>query len=340
MDSARGLRGYLASQLYVTMRPEEPPAPAREPAVPAKPVVAGVDGSTGGRSAAAWAAREAARRGVGLRLVHACLLPGLTGQGPDATATEVTNTWLADAAAVAEAAAPGVPITKIVIEGEAGPVLRQESESAALVVVGSRGLSALGRLVVGSVATTLALHGGCPVVVARTEPDPEGPVVVGVECAPEGEDAVSCAFDHAARAGAPLVAVRTWRDPLAEAWSGVPSTVDIEVVERAEHEALLDYLRPWLLRHPEVDVTARVMRSASPADGLLRAAKGARLLVVGSHGRGLLTGALLGSTSRAVMHHAECPVAVVRPPAVAGNERAKVPGRGDQRSSSRSPACR
>ncbi|MEO3781042.1 universal stress protein [Micromonospora sp. B11E3] len=49
-----------------------------------------------------------------------------------------------------------------------------------------------------------------------------------------------------------------------------------------------------------------------PAAALLDAACDAQLLVVGARGRGGFTGLLLGSTSHAVLHHAPCPVAIVR----------------------------
>jgi nucleotide-binding universal stress UspA family protein len=44
---------------------------------------------------------------------------------------------------------------------------------------------------------------------------------------------------------------------------------------------------------------------------LLRETKGAGLLVVGSRGRGNLTGSILGSVSQQCVHHAPCPVAVI-----------------------------
>jgi nucleotide-binding universal stress UspA family protein len=50
----------------------------------------------------------------------------------------------------------------------------------------------------------------------------------------------------------------------------------------------------------------------NPAQALLDLAKGADLVVVGSRGHGGFTGALLGSVSQHVVHHAPCPVVVVR----------------------------
>lgn len=63
-----------------------------------------------------------------------------------------------------------------------------------------------------------------------------------------------------------------------------------------------------------VDVTGEVVEN-SPATALLEAARDADLLVVGSRGHGGFAGLLLGSVSAQVIHHAPCPVLVVRPKA-------------------------
>jgi nucleotide-binding universal stress UspA family protein len=65
-------------------------------------------------------------------------------------------------------------------------------------------------------------------------------------------------------------------------------------------------------RHPEVAVLREVAQGGARA-ALLAAAHDAQLLVVGSRGQGGIKGMLLGSVSQAVLHHAPCPVAVVRP---------------------------
>lgn len=67
----------------------------------------------------------------------------------------------------------------------------------------------------------------------------------------------------------------------------------------------------WSEKYPDVPVEFRVVRD-HPVRALVEAAGGARLLVVGSHGRGPMSGALLGSVSHGALHHATGPVAVVR----------------------------
>jgi nucleotide-binding universal stress UspA family protein len=101
------------------------------------------------------------------------------------------------------------------------------------------------------------------------------------------------------------------------AWGSAAIVVDVpgsamwEQVEKEEQAALSDALLPWRDRYPEVDVLEKSVLGNAAAL-LVDESAAAELLVVGSRGRGGFGGLLLGSVSHAALHHARCPVAVVR----------------------------
>lgn len=87
--------------------------------------------------------------------------------------------------------------------------------------------------------------------------------------------------------------------------------LDWEAIREDQRRVLDERLAGWLDKYPEVTVKA-VVEQDRPAHRLREAGRSARLLVVGSRGRGGFTGMLLGSTSRTLVYHAPCPLAVVR----------------------------
>ncbi|GGP75713.1 universal stress protein [Saccharothrix coeruleofusca] len=296
------------------------------------PVVVGVDGSTPALDAVRWAVGEAGRRGAPLRLVHAELVLPHDLQDPDgrirAALREQAARWLREAADVARSIDPDVPVEPRVEVAEPASLLLAESEGASAVVVGSRGLGGFTALLLGSTAIALTSRGGCPVVVARGE-QRTGPVVVGVH--DDHPLLLAHAFEQAAARGAGLVAVHAWHAP-PEAFAD--AMADALGVDVADHDAahggkLAGILAPWRDKYPDVRLEL-VIAHGNPARALLDRARDASLLVVGCHGRGALTGLLFGSTSHALLHHAPCPVLVVREGggAVAtGAPRADAPGR-------------
>jgi len=287
---------------------------------PGQTVVVGVDGSEPARRALRWAAEEAVRRGLPLRVVTAFEWLrgqpiGLVGLGENYRdiMLAATRRRLAEAVRVAEKEQPGLEVQSQLVVGFPIPVLTAEAQRAALVVIGDRGLGGVTGLLVGSVAVALAAHADCPVVVVRgeaEEPDPTAPVVVGVDGSPTSEAALAFAFDAAAGRKVSLVAVHTWWDLLVD--PTLAPLLDFDAIENDEREVLAERLAGWAEKYPDVRVQRLVTRDR-PAHALVEQSLRAQLVVVGSRGRGGLSGLVLGSVSHAVLHRAHCPVAVVRP---------------------------
>ncbi|MCX2951438.1 universal stress protein [Lentzea sp. NEAU-D7] len=287
---------------------------------PSAPIVCGVDGSDSALAAVAWAAQECARHQVPLRLVHTFVLPTrgfpevlLLAEDIRRAMEEQGRTWLEEARAAARATAPEVEVTTEVVCGGAGATLVELSRSARTVVVGSRGRGTVTGLAVGSTAVALAAHAESPVVVVRGNAVPGGPVVVGVDGSPTSEAALAFAFEEASLRTTSLTAVIAVTDFAADSayvLSGL--RVDWAQVEEDERRLLAERLAGWQEKYPDVVVNRIALRDR-PARALLRYGAEAQLLVVGSHGHGGFVGMLLGSTSQALVHHAPCPLAVVRP---------------------------
>ncbi|WP_308406922.1 universal stress protein [Streptomyces sp. AC555_RSS877] len=287
------------------------------------PVIVGMDASASSLEAVVVAAREAQLRGAPLRIVHAFgHSPGhlTTGAPPwnpaDHGLEPMARGALAQAEERVHAVAPGIEITRSVVAGEALEVLEIESRSASLAVVGSRGLSGFAGLLLGSTAVHLAAHGRCPLMVVRGRPDPTGAVVLAVDGSDAGDAAVEFAFAEAALRKAPLVAVHVWNTWSERAYEGPGDPLNAMVVEadrlrEAEQHLLDETVTAWQKVFPQVAVERRLVRSRiRPA--LIDASRGAQLVVAGARGRGGFTGLLLGSVSQALLHHAHCPVTVVR----------------------------
>ncbi|MFC8500914.1 universal stress protein [Pedococcus sp. NPDC057267] len=292
------------------------------------PVVVGYDGSAGSRRAVRWAAHEAAARGTGLRIVVAADDPGVPGARR--TATRLAPLRLGDgheamseAVALAESCQPGVTRGGVVRRGQPGGVLVDQSHTARLVVVGSRGRTALPASE-SSTSLITASRAACPVVVVRGRvdaPRPD-PVVVGVGLGDPVLSTLSCAVEVARRAGSPLVLACGW-----SADAGSPSRVPRPVPDRAgplatvvrdvQGHAERSVGRAAELVHrlaPGLSVRTEVLdtRAERTLEGL---SWGASLLVVGRGGTGPFPGMPLGQVTRSVLEHAGCPVVVVPPDA-------------------------
>lgn len=285
------------------------------------PVVVGVDGSDESLVSLAWAAREASRQRRPLRLVHAWEVP-MPGYVPVPASIELVRdsaeAVLADAVSKAQEWAPQVDVSGLIVHGSAAHVLVDQGSDAAMIVVGSHGRGGFARLMLGSTSGSVAAYAHVPVVVTRgTSPDEtwrSGPVVVGIDGSAVSESAIDFAFQAASAREGSLVVVHAWAQPdpfVDEAYAVLSEAATRQTEARL---AVSESLAGWRDKYPDVVVT-QVIADGHPVDALLAEASSAKaaLLVVGSRGRGGFAGLLLGSVSRGVLHHATCPVAVVRP---------------------------
>jgi nucleotide-binding universal stress UspA family protein len=282
-------------------------------------IVVGVDGSPASSAAICWAARDAALRHVPLTLVHAyntyvptfpqIPLPAGVALWQEDDGRQV----LEQAVKIAEDAVKAAKKITITAELKCSPpvpTLVELSEDAEMIVVGSNGRGAVGRVLLGSVSSGVVRHAKCPVAVVRDEdpsmPHPlEAPVLVGIDCSPTSELALAIAFDEASRRGVQLTAFHAWSD------AAVYQIPWLDWKSEAER-SLAEYLAGWQERYPDVKVF-KLLAFDHPGRALIEESESAQLVVVGSHGRGGIVRTLLGSVSNAVVHAARTPVIVARP---------------------------
>lgn len=291
-------------------------------------VVAGVDGTEPSERAALWAARQAVAFGKPLVLVYGMRWPmytqahlhapvGLGVVEPGLT-EEPMRRWardMLDGLAERCREATGAEVDSDIVSGEPVDAVVLAADRVAFAVVGHSDQGGVAEFLLGSTAQRLTRSCPWPVVVVRDEAAVEeardgGPVVVGVDGSPVSGQALRFAFGFAARHGAEVVAVHA---------SSERTTATAEPVQTREEAALREGWGPvgselaeCARRYP--DVSHRLLDvSAPPVEALLAASAEAALLVVGSHGKGAMRRALLGSVSHELVDSAPCPVAVLSP---------------------------
>ena len=290
--------------------------------IPTGNIVVGIDGSAPALQAAQWAAEQAQLQGRGLTLVHATRHEGVkpttlhtVADGADVVWTDdalrASHVHLRQAHDVAEAIAPTVDIQTTSIPGEPHQVLADASESAHLLVLGSRGRGSVRSHLFGSVSAHVAKTARCPLVVVRpSEPGSlKDGIVVAADATAESTPVVEFAFKQASLHGVPLTVLHCVYD-LAVSASGraggyVKALPDTDKRARMLAESMAGLSETY----PDVHVTQEMARGLVE-DCLAAHPRPWNLIVVGRHPvHGLRW--LAGTTAVDVLEHAKSPVAVV-----------------------------
>lgn len=274
-----------------------------------QPIVVGTDGSARADVAVEWAADEATLRRRPLHIVHAAErweydVPFHAAPGMCESLTETGERVLAEAVERAAKTRPGLPVTTELVFDSPARALRSQGRRADEIIVGHRGLGGFTGMLLGSTGLRVAGHVPVPVIVVRGEVcERRGEVLAGVNLSEDASCVLRYAFEAAMPRGAWVRVVYAWRMP----------TAPLAVRETAAvaQERLADLVAPWRAEFPHVGVVEQTP-CGHPAGELAARSSRAALLVVGSRelsGHGLC----LGSVTHGVIHHADCPVAVVRP---------------------------
>ncbi|MGK5682879.1 universal stress protein [Actinoplanes sp. URMC 104] len=252
-------------------------------------IVVGVDGSGHDGPAVGWAATEAVRRGVELRILSAYYrrrsTPGPSGShSAESHAIEAVHRAVAHAREIA----PGVQVRCQALPGYAVPTLVHASEEAAMLVVGNRRDAGLPVLPIGSVGSQVATQARCCVVVVRGRSDPDaGPVLAALDDGPSASTVAGHAFEEASLHGTQVLAITV-----------------------REGGGAADPLEMWRDKYPDVPASYECV-AGRPDEVLVQRSRAARLVVVGPRAHGY-QGLMLGTIGTRLIERAGCPVLVAR----------------------------
>ncbi|MFG3122182.1 universal stress protein [Streptomyces sp. NPDC048201] len=282
-----------------------------------RPITAGVDGTEESLAALDWAAREAVRRGLPLRVVHAWRQVGELPADRD-TQRGWVEEGIGRAVGTLTGRHPGLDASVELTEDDAVDALLAAAAGAESLVLGTRGHGAVVGFLLGSVGLRVVAETTRPVILVRAGDRAEAEaagreIVVGQHGTPEDSAAaLRFAFETAAARGATVRAVRAWTLPPVFAYSPGSMKLLDEAggLEPYEKRALADAVRPWRERFPGVPVAEHV-EMGSAGEVLVSQATRVQLLVVGRRAHRTAVGARIGSVAHGVLHHAGSPVAVV-----------------------------
>lgn len=282
------------------------------------PIVVGIDGSASSDLALDWAATQAASEGRRLVLLAAVSLPvpessaWLATHGIDHRLVQVQLKEGARAVfrrcvARVRETYPDLDIRHdLQLTDPRHALLEADAD---LVVVGTRGLGPVRRLLLGSVASTVVKHATRPTVVVREAEHSAANdgVLVGIAGDAGDAAAVDLAFRVAAARDLPVTGFHAVWDVV-----GLDETRDVpddDPAYETERALISTALAPAAARHPQVEVRHRICRGFAD-ERLIDASRSADLVVVGHRRKPFLNELIYGSAAPRVVEHGACSVAV------------------------------
>jgi nucleotide-binding universal stress UspA family protein len=261
-------------------------------AAPVRPVVAGVDDSTGGRAVARFAAAEAVLHRRPLRLLAA---------EPGPAAGEI------------RAAHPKLEIECEPVSGDVTEILLEQSRAAHLLVLAAHRDHTTSPQPADPIGARVAAHAGCPVIIDPPEQAGlAGPVLLGADDEAEGHAVIEYAYAEAWVRNAALRVVHVWAELPGAALSTVnPFAYDASAAAEDADRLMAEALAGWAWDYPDVVVRRQPVHDPNVADALLGLSAEAALMVVSARHHAGFSGLALGSVTGALIGRTHCPLAIV-----------------------------
>ncbi len=280
----------------------------------------GFDGTAEALHAAEWAAVHAPGRSASITLLHAerpsTPIPATHRPREQNGTPPATLASLPDVAAADLAGLFGARIATATRPGDETNVLLDATENSDLLVVGSRNIGRIERIMVGSTSVRCATHAGVATVVVprprRAQPlKPATDIVVAVDGSANSIEALrwTCRF---AEPGSHVTAMMVW-EFTPSLYSG--ETLYLPKAIANARQRLEETLEVSSDACRAADITIHdEFVHGRPRQVIAGRATSADLLVVGRRGRGAIGATLLGSVSTWLLHNAASPIVVVPPP--------------------------
>lgn len=273
----------------------------------------------------AWASGLAAVHKARIHIVHGLLLPGQMTDylpSPPDLGTEIRGAAIKRLDEISDrVSAADLEVTSELRLGVPSQVIVESAkeQQAELVVIGTRGLSGVEHLLLGSTAERVVQRAGCPVLSVHPDDMVESPqirsILVPTDFSHDAERAVHAALALLGRepSNATLTLLHVYHLPFEyTAYGTVPTSWDyFKDVEGAAKDRI-DEVGSALERE---GLTVETMTAEGyPPEVITRTAKerGSDLIAMGTHGRTGLAHLLLGSTAERVVQTAPCPVLTIR----------------------------
>jgi nucleotide-binding universal stress UspA family protein len=274
-------------------------------------VTVAVDGGRASEAALAWAIDRA--RSVDLSMTITTVVGPDSELPPGAQGAFMSRSEdvLMRAKATTIAELPTLAVTTQIRRGQPHDAIIAASGHADLLVIGTNKTPPLTGIIHGTLPLKVAGQAECTTVVVPVDWKPEtGEVVVGWNDDAAAEKAVDFAAAEASRRDVGLTIVHAWKVPGMAPMDGAGAAILVEQVMNASRQLLAEAAHRVELAYPTLPVT-QSLHAGQAAVALVGAASHASLVVVGSRGRGAITGFFLGSVSHDVLLNMPAPVAVV-----------------------------